>query len=540
MKLTKIVLENFRSYRDLTKINVEDLTVFVGKNDAGKTSILEALEIFFNNEIVKLETADTSVGSDSTKIRIGCCFSQLPNDPIVLDRSATTSLKSEYLLNEDGDLEIHKIFECGSSKVSKNVVAVALHPSAEGAGDLLALKNVELKGRIARLSGNSEVDTRSNPSMRSFIWKSFDSLELMPQDIPLDKEDLKVIWEHVESWLPLYALFRSDRPSTDDDSEVQDPMKIAVQQALKNSQHLLQQLKDQVQAATTELAARTLDKLREIAPDLASELSPNFRTEPKWEQQFKMSLVGENEIPINKRGSGARRLILLSFFRASAESKRQQLNSPSIIYGVEEPETSQHPGQQRLMMEAFRELSEQDCQVLVTTHNPALAGLAPVTGIRYVRIATGASTVLQGQEILESTANDLGVLADHKVRVLVCVEGPNDCNFLRHISKLLSISDDSVPSLAEDPRVAFFHLGGNNLKQWVQNNYLKAFHRPEVHLYDRGDDQPPKFAAEVEQICERGDNSFAALTGKRDIENYLHPNAIQLALARLIHQRRES
>jgi putative ATP-dependent endonuclease of OLD family len=127
-----------------------------------------------------------------------------------------------------------------------------------------------------------------------------------------------------------------------------------------------------------------LDKLREIAPDLASELSPNFRTEPKWEQQFKMSLVGENEIPINKRGSGARRLILLSFFRASAESKRQQLNSPSIIYGVEEPETSQHPGQQRLMMEAFRELSEQDCQVLVTTHNPALAGLAPVAGTQYL------------------------------------------------------------------------------------------------------------------------------------------------------------
>ena len=35
-----------------------------------------------------------------------------------------------------------------------------------------------------------------------------------------------------------------------------------------------------------------------------SELKPFFRADPKWDV-FKFGLVGDNDIPINKRGSGA-------------------------------------------------------------------------------------------------------------------------------------------------------------------------------------------------------------------------------------------
>lgn len=46
MKLTKLKLKNFRGYREETIINFDDLTAFVGKNDVGKSTILEALDIF--------------------------------------------------------------------------------------------------------------------------------------------------------------------------------------------------------------------------------------------------------------------------------------------------------------------------------------------------------------------------------------------------------------------------------------------------------------------------------------------------------------
>ena len=43
-----MTLQNFRRYSNAVTIEFENLTAFVGKNDAGKSSILEALDIFFN------------------------------------------------------------------------------------------------------------------------------------------------------------------------------------------------------------------------------------------------------------------------------------------------------------------------------------------------------------------------------------------------------------------------------------------------------------------------------------------------------------
>ena len=54
MKIKTVKLHNFRSYKDVT-INFDDLTAFVGKNDIGKSTILEALDIFFNESKVIAE-----------------------------------------------------------------------------------------------------------------------------------------------------------------------------------------------------------------------------------------------------------------------------------------------------------------------------------------------------------------------------------------------------------------------------------------------------------------------------------------------------
>lgn len=46
MRLKSFSLKNFRGYRNEVRINMSDLTVFVGRNDIGKSTILEALDIF--------------------------------------------------------------------------------------------------------------------------------------------------------------------------------------------------------------------------------------------------------------------------------------------------------------------------------------------------------------------------------------------------------------------------------------------------------------------------------------------------------------
>ena len=60
MKLKEFRIKNFRSYKDEVTVKFNDLTVLVGRNDIGKSSILEAMDIFFNdkNAINQLEMSD--------------------------------------------------------------------------------------------------------------------------------------------------------------------------------------------------------------------------------------------------------------------------------------------------------------------------------------------------------------------------------------------------------------------------------------------------------------------------------------------------
>lgn len=83
-----------------------------------------------------------------------------------------------------------------------------------------------------------------------------------------------------------------------------------------------------------------------------------------------MSISGDENIPINKRGSGVKRLILLNFFRDESERKLSEENSENIIYAIEEPETSQHTYNQLKLIDAFRALSQaSNTQVIMTTHS---------------------------------------------------------------------------------------------------------------------------------------------------------------------------
>ena len=50
VKMESIKIKNFRSYKEETIIRFDDLTVLVGRNDIGKSTILEALDIFLMME----------------------------------------------------------------------------------------------------------------------------------------------------------------------------------------------------------------------------------------------------------------------------------------------------------------------------------------------------------------------------------------------------------------------------------------------------------------------------------------------------------
>lgn len=323
---------------------------------------------------------------------------------------------------------------------------------------------------------------------------------------------------------------------TDQDSDIQDPMKEIIKEVLKrdNITPLLVQLKEAVQNASTSLADDTINKLNELDSDLAETLRSNFPKEPTWNSIFKLTLEDNRGVPLNKRGSGMRRLVLLSFFRAQVENRRTA-NAPNIIYALEEPETSQHPDFQLMIVNALRDLSETDnAQVFFTTHNSNLAKEIPKKSLRYVYSDNGNTNIESGinsdgtdnTEIIDKIIDTLGALPDpkNKVKVLIFVEGENDINGLIGISKLLNSNDDTIINLENNESVAFIPTGGSQLKYYIENKYLDGLLQSQVHIYDS--DIPAYVQSVADLNAENNDKKIGYNTTKLEFENYLHHEAI--------------
>ena len=399
MKIKKIRLENFRGYENETTIELGDLSVFVGKNDIGKSSILEALDIFFNENrgVIKIDKDDVNKkckNIGNTEIKISVVFEELPAT-LTIDATNPTTLSDEFLLQTDGTLEIVKHYpNAGKEKI----FIKANHPTNPDCSDLLLKKNADLK---KLLSDDIEcADKTKNAVMRKSIWSHYsDDLQLQEIEIEITKLDAKNTWEQLKNYMPLYSLFQSDRKNSDGDSEVQNPMKLAVQEILKDNKlkASLDKVAEEVEKKLNEVASKTLEKLNEMNPEIAESLTPIIPSPDslKWLDVFKsVSIACDDDIPINKRGSGVKRLILLNFFRAEAERRKREENIPSVIYAIEEPETSQHPSHQRKLIEAFIELSNADnTQVIMTTHSPAIVKLLDFEHLQLVKNGNGKEVI---------------------------------------------------------------------------------------------------------------------------------------------------
>lgn len=392
MKIKTVKLKNFRSYKDEVAIDLNDLTVFVGKNDIGKSTVLEALDIFFNEGrgAIKMDKDDVNkeaLSEGDDEIVISVVFENFP-DEILIDATNPTTLSDEYLLNVDGCLEISKRYKNGGKE---KVFIKANHPTNSDCADLLLKKQTELK-KIINDGGIECSDRTRNAIMRKAIWESVDDLELNEIEIDASKEDAKNTWIKLKEFMPLFVLFQSDRKNHDGDSEVQDPLKFAVEQILKDDsiKEKLKEVADEVERKLTEVAEGTLEKLNEMNPDIAESLIPVIPSSEtlKWKDVFKgVTISGDEGIPINKRGSGVKRLILLNFFRAEAERRKDEEGLPAIVYAIEEPETSQHTEHQKLLIRSFIDLSVLDnTQLLLTSHSPMVVKELNFSNLRLISI----------------------------------------------------------------------------------------------------------------------------------------------------------
>ena len=128
--------------------------------------------------MIPLEKDDINIEcatNGDNEIVLSACFCNLPKE-IKLDTTYSTKLEEEYLLNQNGYLEIVKRYSDASSK--KKVFIKAKHPTNTNCSDLLSKKNTDLKKILEEKQIDCENKT-VNSLMRKAIWNHYsDDLQL--------------------------------------------------------------------------------------------------------------------------------------------------------------------------------------------------------------------------------------------------------------------------------------------------------------------------------------------------------------------------
>ena len=227
-------------------------------------------------------------------------------------------------------------------------------------------------------------------------------------------------------------------------------------------------------------------------PDIANSLTPVIPSPEslKWVDVFKsVSITGDEDIPINKRGSGVKRLVLLNFFRAEAERRKNENNVPDIIYAIEEPETSQHPSHQRKLIEAFVELSQSDnTQVLLTTHSPSIVKMLQFEHLKLIKSE-------QLKEVVSVERNELPYPSLNEVNFLAFGESNDEY----HNELYGFIESEDVLTVYKDGKETIEYIrikrNGNLMsEQKIVSEYIRhQIHHPEnTHNARYTDDQLQK------------------------------------------------
>jgi predicted ATP-dependent endonuclease of OLD family len=532
MRVHSILANNYGPFAVLGEMRLGPLATIVGQNDAGKSSILHALELFFEHR---------KIGEDDVYARAN------PNDGVVIEVSFTslpatikledgvkTTFQDEMLLDTDARLRVRKVYP-RSSLAKYNVLLITKDFEDDRFAGLSLLKEKELNERCTAIgievtkSGRGITNKGKREALRTRAQA--EGIELIKRELALTAKG--ELWKKIASFFPEFVLFETDTRLGVGETSFQSQFRPIVKTATEQS--------DVVNArdAFTGLIEQALQgEINKIFPLLQqyTDVFMGLTAQPvfSWDKAVAFQILGKDqygvENSLDRRGSGIRRLLMVAFFQYLAE--RETEANGDFVFAIEEPENCLHPGLQRDLVASFRQLAEKGYQVIVTSHSPVFAGASPIEDLALVVRDAGVASGIQTPELdLSDVAEHLGVEPSDQItgyNACVFVEGPSDIEFLTTVAQKFKELGSTDTDL-DDLQIGLVFCGGETLKHWID---LRAMGRLNRHFgvvvdSDRksAQDNIPGKKLNWKKKCEEQGGIFFILR-KREIENYLHPEAI--------------
>ncbi|WP_041157971.1 ATP-dependent nuclease [Halomonas sp. KHS3] len=533
MIITNITISNYRGISQTQSIPLNRFSSFVGKNDAGKSIVLNAIATFLNPKDNPVTITDFN--NNDKEIEMVCSFAFDGLKDILQEKFKSKIKKSEGLddfiddVMFDSQLTVQKI--AVFPKKSFDSVKIQILDYDDESFQFLYVKSDDELNKVLEDYGikvpSQGKGRNSKLEKIKYIKEYCDSNDFRKKPRFIEDEF------KISSTLPDVELFRADygleadtRFKTSSVSEVADYLEKESKEGNK-----LALVESEIAEEMKKEANSVKGYMSEYVPNLKEvEIKPSV----SWKDAIKsvdvsFQFEGDSRpILMSHKGTGYRRLFMVARFRYLSE-KNKGLN---VIYLIEEPETFLHPSAQNDLLDAFLELSD-DNQVVITTHSPVFAGATYIESVILCKKENGSQYENykdNGRELfLNSIISELGIKPSFNMRdtheKIVFVESHNDANFYDMICRNLI----GKPLIGNDEILVLPFGGGEDIDSFLNIDYFDNSGR-ELFLIIDSDKHKDNFKKQItraENFVNNKEKGKAYVIEKSCLENYYHPRAFE-------------
>lgn len=419
VKIKQLEIDGFRCLCNLTIAFENDITLIVGENDSGKSSIIRCLNLF--TEDYSLELDDFNYGREEIKVKLVTedfefikkySKEKFPDSSFIIKPSQKFIQETKEFLNSlPGSLT-----EAQESKIK----------------DL-----AKMFGLTVRV--NSSIQTLKNQLVSKL---SEDEITISNgrffglNKIQLDGKQ----FENVEFFFK--EVFLKDKQANIWDTKIQDE---------KTIKEIIQEELDRYAKSISEnLESKGIkEKLKQYLNRLTDiKIEPLF--EPKNLNIYSKVkfLENGNEISVEKKGDGTKRRISLALLEYKMESEEPCKDSK--LYILDEPDTHLHVKAQLELLNILKELGKKGCQIIITTHSPFLINAIKPKQIRLLVQENANETKIKFLKNEPETSDEilrkLGIenIYLYFAKKIIIVEGETEESFLPRIyEKIYDVSLNS-------------------------------------------------------------------------------------------------
>lgn len=458
MRLTKLSACGFRSLREI-EIDFKQLTVLIGENDAGKSSVLDLLEIFLTKRMPDEDDfyRDLS-GNPCSAIEVILEF-QLGGGDVEAQPYAMS-----------GILHIKKVYR--RPEVEEETYYWGEQPAEERLRQNFSnFKADDQRNLIWELDPSVPEDEISNSEKREAWLRKYIEEEA-------EKEE---IWIEVDrrwgSFLPRFERYSS--------MDYENPASLISKTLKQSYEHAIY---EEIEQPDGMHVRRLIAPLRQVQDDARKRIQQDIAAlkayirkydhrvqsvgyEPEFD--FVGSLKpGEFQVDsgrglhaLSRTGDGTKRRMFMGILDWDRELSVQQAqsgaNQPTIIRGYDEPDTNLHYEAQQLMYQAIDDIVTSDgsnFQAVLCTHSLTMINRAPAQNIRLLRLCEEGYTTLdqlitdddpEVERFLSTLARELGITNTliFYERCFILIEGETEENALPTLYRTLygrSLLEDGI------------------------------------------------------------------------------------------------